>query len=156
MILHTLKILSGGQTGVDRAALDHALKYRITCGGWCPKGRLAEDGSIPLKYPLVETPTDKYPERTEWTIEHSDGTLIFTIRECFDQGTLLTRQICRQYKKPCLVIDLDHPHQSQYEKIKSWVNESDIHTLNIAGPRESAIPGIYEKTMLFLEKMEVY
>ena len=72
------KIVSGGQTGVDRAALDVALDLSLPCGGWCPKGRKAEDGPIAAHYPLTETPLDSYPQRTEWNVRDSDGTLVLT------------------------------------------------------------------------------
>lgn len=150
MIFQRTKIFSGGQTGVDRAALDFALRYKIPCGGWCPKGRLAEDGPIPLTYPLLETTSGEYPERTEMNIVHSDGTLIITIKKYFDKGTILTSQKCDQYGKPCLMIDLDQPYLPQIENIKTWIGESGIQILNIAGPRESSLPGIYGKTLQFL------
>ena len=72
------KIISGGQTGVDRAALDVALELGLPCGGWCPRGRRAEDGPIDPRYPLTETPWDGYPQRTEWNVRDADGTLILT------------------------------------------------------------------------------
>ena len=99
------RILSGGQTGVDRAALDVALELGLPCGGWCPKGRRAEDGPIPSHYPLTETPWDGYPQRTEWNVRDSDGTLILTEGEP-DRGTALTRELAARHGKPCLVLDL--------------------------------------------------
>src|SRR5438876_1977372 len=86
------KIISGGQTGVDRAALDVALELGIPCGGWCPQGRRAEDGVIPARYPLRETPWWGYPQRTEWNVRDSDGTLILAEGEP-DRGTVLTREL---------------------------------------------------------------
>src|SRR6266571_9073801 len=80
------KIVSGGQTGVDRAALDVALELGIPCGGWCPRGRRAEDGIIPERYPLIETPTTAYPQRTERNVRDSDGTLVLTVGRA-DGGT---------------------------------------------------------------------
>src|SRR6266851_4977853 len=96
------KIISGGQTGVDRAALDVALELGIPCGGWCPKGRRAEDGRIPKRYPLVETPTPAYPVRTEWNVRDSDGTLVLA-RGQASGGTALTIEFATDYGKPCLV-----------------------------------------------------
>src|SRR5437868_610576 len=112
------KIISGGQTGVDRAALDVALELGIACGGWCPKGRLAEDGPIPERYPLKETNLPVYPQRTEWNVRDSDGTLVLTLGSPAKNGelapegsgTALTIELARRQKKPCLVVDLNnHP-----------------------------------------------
>src|ERR1043166_1868000 len=98
-------IRSGGQTGVDRAALDVALEWGVPCGGWCPRGRRAEDGPINPRYPLVETPWVGYPQRTEWNVRDSDGTLILTRGEA-DRGTALTIELASRYQKPCLVLAL--------------------------------------------------
>src|SRR4051794_11040714 len=100
------RLVSGGQTGVDRAALDVALDLGIPCGGWCPRGRKAEDGVIPDCYPLTETSSGDYSQRTRWNIRDSDGTLILTQGEPTG-GTLLTVQVCRSTAKPYLVVDLD-------------------------------------------------
>src|SRR6266508_6387099 len=96
------KIVSGGQTGVDRAALDVALELGMPCGGWCPQGRRAEDGRIDDRYPLNETPWDGYPQRTEWNVRDSDGTLILTCGES-DRGTALTVRLAQERNKPCFV-----------------------------------------------------
>src|SRR5688572_16678238 len=103
-----MKIISGGQTGVDRAALDVALELGLPCGGWCPKGRKAEDGVIDPKYPLQETSTDDYPQRTEKNVQDSDATLILT-RGKPDGGTALTRSLAREHKKPCKVVNFLKP-----------------------------------------------
>src|SRR3954447_14624932 len=95
------RIVSGGQTGVDRAALDVALALGIPCGGWCPRGRGAEDGLIPERYPLVETPAADASQRTRWNVRDSDGTLILAWGEPTG-GTLLTVQACRETGKPHL------------------------------------------------------
>lgn len=152
MILLPLKIVSGGQTGVDRAALDFAMKQGISCSGWCPKGRKAENGPIPATYPLNETNSAEYPERTKLNIDDSDGTLIITRNRFFDRGTALTHTLCKKYGKPCLVIDLSRSHGPQIERLNAWIRTRKIHTLNIAGPRESALPMIYQETMLFLDE----
>src|SRR5947199_9268484 len=106
-------IVSGGQTGVDRAALDVALELGIPCRGWCPKGRLAEDGPIPERYPLEETTLPVYPQRTEWNVRDSDGTLVLTIGTALapgGSGTALTIQLARRQKRPDLMVKLkDHP-----------------------------------------------
>lgn len=141
-----LKIISGGQTGVDQAALDVALELGLPCGGWCPLGRRCETGVIGAKYPLEETPTREYPERTEWNVRDSDGTLILT-RGKPDGGTALTRKLARKHKKPCKVVDLLKPPFP--EVVAAWIEEHHIQTLNVAGPRESSQPGIGEAAMHF-------
>src|SRR5690349_1618711 len=133
------KIVSGGQTGVDRAALDVALELGLPCGGWCPRGRRAEDGPIDGRYPLTETPWDGYPQRTEWNVRDSDGTLVLT-RGAPDRGTALTVELARRYGRPHLVIDLAEPLRA--ERVRAWAGEHQVRTLNVAGPRESSCPGI--------------
>src|SRR5262249_54242221 len=136
------RIISGGQTGVDRAALDVALELGINCGGWCPRGRRAGGGPIPETYPLGETPWDGYPQRTEWNVRDSDGTLILTQGES-DRGTALTVQLAEQKKKPFLVIDLES--NWDIAAVRAWGERHQIRTLNVAGPRASSAPGIDEK-----------
>jgi hypothetical protein len=144
------KIVSGGQTGVDRAALDVALELGLACGGWCPKGRRAEDGRIPQRYPLVETPSHVYPQRTEWNVRDSDGTLVVTIGRP-EGGTALAIELARRQKKPCLVVNLnDHP---DITAVRTWADGSHIRVLNVAGPRESENPGIYSKAGEFLRHL---
>ena len=141
------KVVSGGQTGVDRAALDVALERGIPCGGWCPKGRRAEDGTIQPHYPVTETPSLEYAQRTEWNVRDTDGTLILT-RGPATGGTALTIEVARRLRKPCLVLDLgEKPSPSA---LQAWADTSRIMTLNIAGPRESTAPGIYEQARQFL------
>jgi hypothetical protein len=101
-----LKIISGGQTGVDRGALDAALALQVECGGWCPAGRLAEDGTIPKRYPVVELPDAGYAERTARNVADSDGTLIISNREPIG-GTRETIDRCVEMDKPHLVIDCE-------------------------------------------------
>lgn len=137
-----IKIISGGQTGVDRAALDAALETGIPCGGWCPKGRKAEDGRIADKYPLKETTSSKYAVRTEWNVRDSDGTLVIT-RGTPTGGTAYTIACVRIHKKPALVIDLDHFPKDETDILTAWLTANNIQTLNVAGPRESSMPGIY-------------
>lgn len=144
------KIISGGQTGVDRAALDVALELSIPCGGWCPKGRLSEDGPISLKYPLREMPSPKYPPRTEKNIRESDGTLVLTWGPVTG-GTALTVKLAGKHRKPCLVVDLSHG--SDPREVRDWLKAHEIKTLNVAGPRESKVPGIHGKAVEFLKKI---
>ncbi len=144
------KIISGGQTGVDRAALDAALRLDIDCGGWCPAGRWAEDGEIADKYPLQETDSPDPVERTSLNVAEADGTLLLTDGE-LDQGSKLCRELAPKLKKPCLVFDFaGHGHVAD---VRDWVTDNKIATLNIAGPRESNMPGIYELSIGFLTEL---
>jgi hypothetical protein len=142
-----MKIISGGQTGVDRAALDVALELGIECGGFCPKGRRSEDGIIPEKYPLIETSTNQYPERTQLNVKTSDGTLMLIDKEA-DRGTTLTISLCKLHHKPFMVIDLSN--EDQKRDLLQWIKENKINVLNLAGSRESFSPGIWKKAYQFL------
>ncbi len=144
------KIISGGQTGVNRAALDVAIAVGIPCGGFCPKGRRAEDGAIDPKYPLKETKSPEYQFRTEANVIEADGTLILTIGKPTG-GTAYTAQMAFKYKKPHLVVDLKK--KTKPKAVLDWAEAHGIRVLNVAGPRESKIPGIYEKAKQFLEKI---
>ena len=144
------KIVSGGQTGVDRAGLDVALALQIPCGGWCPKGRLAEDGVIPDDYPLTETPSERYDQRTEWNVRDSEGTLVINMGE-LSSGTLYTVQKAKALKKPFLVAQVDQ--EMDCGAINEWFEEHDIQILNIAGPRQSKYPDIYLKAKNFLMEL---
>ncbi len=146
------KIISGGQTGVDRASLDVAVNNNIQCGGHCPKGRKAEDGVIPEHYPLIETSSDDYKERTSLNIMNSDGTLII-IDKTRDKGTQTTIDLLREHHKPLIICDLSvivNPKQ-----IRSWIFRNKIRTLNIAGPRESNCPGIYKQSYDFIQTIMI-
>ena len=144
------KIISGGQTGVDRAALDAAIELGIACGGWCPKGRLAEDGPIADRYPLTETPSRRYRERTEWNVRDSDATLILGTGE-LTGGTRLTQILAEQLGKPYFRVDFANPPRTA--RLAEDLLSNKIRILNIAGPRESTEPGIYEKTAEFLHQL---
>ncbi len=140
-------MISGGQTGVDRSALDVALELGVPAGGWCPKGRKAEDGSLASRYPLTETPSEQYRQRTEWNVRDSDGTLVLT-RGAPAEGTAYTIEAARKLGKPCLVLDLSGaPSQSAAQ---AWAEEHKVRVLNVAGPRESKCPGIYAQAAQFL------
>lgn len=132
-------IVSGGQTGVDRGALDAAALAGLAHGGWCPKGRKAEDGRIPADYRLSETPSSRYAERTEWNVRDSDGTLVLS-RGPIRGGTRLTVKLARKYSRPCLVVELDGTNDAAV--VARWIRMSKIGVLNVAGPRESSRPGI--------------
>jgi hypothetical protein len=144
-----MRIVSGGQTGVDRAALDVAMALGIPCGRWCPRGRRAEDGAIPAQYPLLETPTDEYPERTERNVCASDGTLILT-RGVPDRGTALTLRLANRHKKPLYVVDLGSPAADEPQRVRTWLVQQAINVLNVAGPRESTQAGIHAEAVDFL------
>jgi len=133
------RIVSGGQTGVDRGALDAAIALGIPHGGWCPLGRLAEDGTIPARYLLTETDSPEYHVRTEKNVLESDATLILYRGE-LKGGTKLTRHLAERHAKPCLALDLDHP--IDLDEIRRWLLQAEVATLNVAGPRESQSPGI--------------
>ena len=148
----SLKVVSGGQTGVDRAALDVALELGIPCGGWCPQGRRAEDGVIAQKYPLRETPTAEYAERTEWNVRDSGGTLVLTRGEPTG-GTAFTIELARAYRRPCLVVDLAAPVPAQ--TVRDWIAGHRIRVLNVAGPRAEGNAGIYEQAVAFLKQVVV-
>ncbi len=133
------KIVSGGQTGVDRAALDAALAAGFPCGGWAPKGRMAEDGAIPGRYPLDECSIAGYQERTRLNVRDSDATLILTRGEP-KGGTLLTIEWADKLSKPTLVVDLAQPTDT--DGIADWLEGGRVKVVNVAGPRESTVPGI--------------
>ncbi len=133
------KIISGGQTGVDRAALDAALAAGFSCGGWAPKGRTAEDGVIPEHYPLDECDIAGNAERTRLNVRDSDITLVLSRGEPVG-GTQLTVEWAEKLSKPHLVVDLDGPVDT--EGIADWVQGAAARVLNVAGPRESTAPGI--------------
>lgn len=147
------KVISGGQTGVDRAGLDAAMEAGIPVSGYCPKGRLAEDGTIPSKYPLIEMPSPESYYRTENNVLHSDGTLIINKGE-LSAGTKLTLDFCIKYGKPRLVVQLDSAKIIEPADILRWADAQLINTLNIAGPRESKFPeGIYADSRAFLVRL---
>jgi hypothetical protein len=144
------KIISGGQTGVDRAALDVSLALGIECGGWCPKGRRAEDGRISDCYPLTETELPDYSQRTKRNVRDSDATLILSPGEPRG-GTLLTQRTAARLGKPCLAIDLDAP--AGLAQTSDWLSEHSIRILNVAGPRETQSPGVNQLAARFLHEL---
>lgn len=144
------KIISGGQTGVDRAALDVALDLGLEAGGWAPKGRRAEDGIIPERYPLRETPSRDYEQRTEWNVRDSDATLVLTTGRP-EGGTLATIEAAHRLEKPVFVVDLLKPHN--LASIQFWLDYEKTSVLNVAGPRESKVPGIRAMAMAFLKDL---
>jgi hypothetical protein len=144
------RIVSGGQTGVDRAALDTALELGIECGGWCPRGRRAEDGPIGPGYPLVETPSRDYPERTAWNVRDSDATLVLCLGEP-DRGTRLTLRLAAQAGRPHRGVDL--AAGVDVGELRRWLAQVPAGTLNVAGPRESRRPGIHAAATAVLRRL---
>ncbi len=149
------KIISGGQTGVDRAALDIAIDLGIPHGGWCPKDRLSEAGAIPNQYSLQETASMDYSERTKLNIRDSDGTLVVvpTFPLQVTDGTALTLQELQEKNKPFFIVDISKGFN--LDQFNSWVQQNNIKILNVAGPRESQSPGIYKKSTELLPKLLV-
>lgn len=132
---------------MDRAALDAALCLGLECGGWCPRGRRAEDGKIGPRYPLVETPEEDYAQRTAWNVRDADATLILR-RGPLSGGTALTLQLARQARKPRRVVDLSRPVSP--ERLRAWLKRHWVKVLNVAGPRESKCPGITSQAYAYL------
>jgi hypothetical protein len=146
-----MKVISGGQTGVDRAALDAALELGLDVGGWCPRGRRAEDGRIPDRYPLKETASAAYPARTAANVRDADATLILTHASAVSRGTALTRRLASAHGKPLLEVDLaQHPRP---EAVREWLERMAIGTLNVAGPRQSEAADIYAASRAFLREV---
>jgi hypothetical protein len=138
------KIISGGQTGVDQAALDVAMALGIPHGGWVPKGRKTENGALPDKYRLKVMPTSSYAKRTEQNVIDSEGTLIISLGP-LTGGSELTQKTAMLHDRPCLHIDLGTLNTLQTVKtVRSWIVRHGIGILNIAGPRASENPGIYD------------
>ncbi|CAF2785516.1 unnamed protein product [Rotaria sp. Silwood2] len=153
-----IKIVSGGQTGVDRSALDVAIELNYKYGGWCPRGRKAEDGIIdPIKYAnLEETLSNNYPQRTEFNVRDSDGTLIIILgsNDTMGRGSKLTVHMTKKYEKPLLIINLNQEDNGENEaKVIEWLSANKIKILNVAGPREETTPGIYKQAEQFLRSL---
>lgn len=144
------KVVSGGQTGVDRAGLDAAREAGVPVGGYCPKGRLAEDGTVPACYPLTELDSDRYASRTEKNVVESDGTLVLNIGELTD-GTKATVEFAKQHARPYLVLQLETDPDPQ--ECRDWLEQHALKTLNVAGPRESKRPGIYRQAFQLLQRI---
>lgn len=139
-----MRIVSGGQTGVDRAALDAAMEAGIDCGGWCPEGRKAEDGRISEKYPVTELKGAGYQERTLKNVLDSDGTVIISFGKPTG-GTEQTRLFCIENHMPYILIDAKVVSiLAASERVRSFVSDYEICVMNVAGPRSSGEPRAYE------------
>ena len=147
---HPLLIVSGGQTCVDPAALDAALAEGVPCGGWCPAGRRAEDGPIPPRYPLRETPSADYAERTRRNVRDSDGTLVLCAGAP-EGGTALTAEHARLLGRPLLVLDPEA--LGAVTEAAAWLQTHRIGRLNVAGPREAEAPGVYAAARRFVDAL---
>lgn len=146
------RIVSGGQTGADRAALDWARSRGVDHGGWCPKGRLAADGPLPAHYELFETESAGYRQRTKLNVRDSDASLIFNIGE-LDGGTLQTMRFAQTLSKPHMVVQLDEPsREDAVARVRAWLTEGTFAALNVAGPREEKRPGIYATVTSVLDR----
>lgn len=149
------KIISGGQTGADRASLDWAIENSVLHGGYCPKGRLAEDGPIPTTYALLETKTDKYPERTKLNVEQSNATLVVVGSEGkkLTRGSKLTVTHAEKKQKPVLVVftaGAEQPTEAQIAEVRGWLEKHTPMVLNVAGSRASTSPNVYAFTKVLL------
>lgn len=147
------RIVSGGQTGVDRAALDAARRFGVEIGGWCPAGRWAEDGPIDPVYPLRETASADPAERTRLNIRDSDATLILAPRgrlKGLSDGTALTAAEVPRLGRPFLIVD---PSTTKVVATRAWLIEHRVRVLNVGGPRESSVPGIYSRALIFMDAL---
>lgn len=155
------RILSGGQTGVDHAALRAASAAGLHIGGWCPPQRLCESGTIPDDFPLRETPTERSPDapevprslRTQWNVRDADATLILSpqLARAPDPGTEWTRQCAQHFGRPVLTVDPYDPHA--VETITRWIIDSNVTVLNVGGPSESTWPGIGDQVFEVLGRV---
>ncbi len=137
------KIISGGQTGADRAALDFAIAHGIPHGGWCPRGRRAEDGVIPARYQLSETPSDDPAQRTEWNVRDSDATVLFSLAPVLRGGSRLTFQVAEGYSKPWLHLSQERDGLgAALTALREFLEEYRPECLNVAGPRASQEPEV--------------
>ena len=144
-----LKVISGGQTGAERAALDAALAQGLSIGGWCTRDRWAEDGAIPDHYPLAQTRTEDLHVRTMRNVECSSATLLLT-RGSLMGACRLSADTARSVCRPLLVVDLEAQSEDPVDTIVGWLKQVRPAVLNVSGPRESNAPGIYEQALCLL------
>ncbi|MFZ5697799.1 MAG: putative molybdenum carrier protein [Pseudomonadota bacterium] len=151
------RLVSGGQTGVDRAALDFAIAHGIPHGGWCPAGRKASDGPLEVRYLLQETESEGWSQRTGFNVRDSDATLIL-IRGPLVGGSLLTQKFAWRLHRPVRVLDLPDdsaliPADSDLDEVLTWLRETNVKVLNVAGPGEERVPGVYRQALLVLARL---
>ena len=145
------KIISGGQTGADQAALNVAIELGIPHGGWVPKGRKTERGTLLSKYQVQEMPTPSYPARTEQNVKDSDGTLIISHGE-LTGGSDFTREMAEKHNKPWMHLDANQlTNEAAVQVIQAWIRGNEIKILNVAGSRASKDPRIYDTTKQILK-----
>jgi hypothetical protein len=147
------KIISGGQTGVDRAALDWAMEHGVQHGGWCPAGRRAEDGVIPERYSLQETPARQYQQRTRWNVRDSDATLIISLSTELTGGSLATQECANKMNRPRLHV---YPCSEWRSWLHTFMETHPIRVLNVAGPRLSGAANIEQFVGEVLEEILIY
>ena len=156
----SIKIISGGQTGVDRGALEAALELGLEAGGWCPPNKQAEDGKIPEHFPLKETPEERSPNapdiprslRTEWNVRDADATLILLPEpDHLDSGTNWTMEVCKRMEKQYFVCNPFEP--KSIPQIREQILKRNTRTINVAGPAESVCPGIQAATKTFIKQL---
>ncbi len=151
--MRVVKIISGGQAGADRAALDFAIECGSEHGGWCPRDRKAEDGPVPAKYLLIETESANYRARTVRNVVDSDATLILNMGE-LEGGSLETLRIAEWRDKPVRVVQLDSALSDRdIPDLREWLQSARVQTLNVAGPRESKRPGTYDAALALLRRL---
>jgi hypothetical protein len=147
------RIISGGQTGADRAALDFAIAHSLPYGGWLPAGRRTEDGLLPERYQLRETPSASYEQRTEWNVRDADATLLITFGP-LTGGSAFTLEAARRHGKPVLYVDRAQTGTEEAARnVRDWLARVRPATLNIAGPRASEAPEIYGIVRDLLERV---
>ena len=146
----TFRIISGGQTGADRAALDWAIEHGISYGGWCPRGRKAEDGPIDFRYQMEETPSGNYAQRTEWNVRDSHGSAVFSTAARLTGGSKRTVELAHEHHKPLLHLSREGEPYLPEQKLRRFIREHRIQILNVAGPRASKEPevGAFVKEVL--------
>lgn len=147
-----VKLVSGGQTGADRAGLDFAIAHGIPHGGWCPNGRKAEDGPISAAYQLKETPRADYLQRTEWNVRDTDGTVIFTVSAVLSGGSKRTSQFTEKHGKPCLHLSANGSGDTSAILLRQFIDRHGIRVLNVAGSRGSKEPDVVAFVSSVLER----
>ncbi len=148
-----MNLVSGGQTGADRAALDFSIERGIPHGGWCPRGRKAEDGPIDARYHLKETPSSSFVQRTEWNVRDSDGTVVLSIAPILAGGSEKTLVFAHKHGKPVLHLARDGGPEAPEQALRRFIQDHGIKVLNVAGPRASEEPEVAAFVKEVLDKL---